>query len=222
MRPIPALRWAGFVPFAVASLVHVSFLAVGSAAPAALTKLLLMPLLAAGVLWAAWGDARDRRAALLLSALGLSWLGDEAALFFPVLPELPAMLAFFGIAHVLYIWLFLRHLARRPAHGWAILYGVWWIGMLAVLFPRLGALTAAVAVYGLVLGGTATSAARGNRITAAGGLLFLASDSVLAFRLFTPEAMPDWTSPLVMLTYCLGQGLLAAGVLVAIRGERHG
>jgi hypothetical protein len=53
-----------------------------------------------------------------------------------------------------------------------------------------------------------------------GSVFFLASDSVLAFRLFMPEAMPDWTSPLVMLTYCLGQGLIAAGVLVGIRVQR--
>ena len=40
-------------------------------------------------------------------------LGDSAGAFFPGLPELPLMLAFFGLAHLAYIALFLRFLARR-------------------------------------------------------------------------------------------------------------
>ncbi len=34
-----------------------------------------------------------------------------------------------------------------------------------------------------------------------------------------PEVMPDWTSPLVMLTYTLGQGLIAAGAVTALRAR---
>ena len=66
-------------------------------------------------------------------------------------------------------------------------------------------------------GRTAAGAARCHPVIAWGGVFFLASDTILAFRLFVPDAMPDWTSPLVMLTYCLGQGLIAAGVLLAAR-----
>ncbi|UUT35135.1 lysoplasmalogenase [Microbacterium elymi] len=54
---------------------------------------------------------------------------------------------------------------------------------------------------------------------AIGALLFLASDTLLAFRLFLPDAMPGWTSPVVMLTYTAGQGLIAAGALAALRRE---
>jgi hypothetical protein len=32
-----------------------------------------------------------------------------------------------------------------------------------------------------------------------------------------PEAMPHRTSPLVMVTYCAGQGLIAAGTIAALR-----
>ncbi|MGB4135732.1 MAG: lysoplasmalogenase family protein [Microbacterium sp.] len=53
-----------------------------------------------------------------------------------------------------------------------------------------------------------------------GGAFFLASDSVLAFRLFLPDAMPAWTSPAVMLTYTLGQGLIIAGSLLALRTRK--
>ena len=61
------------------------------------------------------------------------------------------------------------------------------------------------------------AAARCHPLVAAGGAFFFASDAILAFRLFRPDSMPDWTSPLVMLLYCLGQGLLAAGVIIADR-----
>ncbi len=51
-----------------------------------------------------------------------------------------------------------------------------------------------------------------------GGAFFLACDTILAFRLFTPDEIARLdASPLVMLTYCLGQGLIAAGVMVADR-----
>jgi hypothetical protein len=51
---------------------------------------------------------------------------------------------------------------------------------------------------------------------AIGAAVFLVSDTVLAFLLFTPSLMPAWTDPLVMLTYCTGQGLIAAGVIIAL------
>ena len=127
------------------------------------------------------------------------------------------MLLFFGLAHLCYIWLFWRVIPVRRVPGWALAYGLWWIGLLIILWPTLGGLLVPVAIYGVVLGGTAVAASRCHPLVAAGGALFLASDTVLAFRLFTPDAMPGWTSPLVMLTYCLGQGMIAAGVLAADR-----
>jgi uncharacterized membrane protein YhhN len=127
------------------------------------------------------------------------------------------MLLFFGLAHIAYIWLFVRHAAVRPLPTWALVYAAWWAGLLLVLWPHLGGLAIAVALYGLVLGGTAASSTRCHPLVAWGGVLFLASDSILAFRLFLPDAMPGWTDPLVMITYCAGQGLIAAGVVVSAR-----
>lgn len=212
-------RWAwGFAPFAALSLVHVVLLAVASplAAP---TKLTLMPALAIGVLWAGRGTRWGRGPTLLLLALAFSWLGDGAAVFFPALPELPMMLACFGLAHLAYTWLFVRVIAERPLPPWTLVYAVWWGVLLAVLFPRLGSLTIAVAVYGALLATTAATAARAGSLVAVGGAFFLASDTLLAFRLFTPDAMPDVTSPLVMLTYTLGQGLIAAGAMRSVRAR---
>jgi len=209
--------WIGFAPFALVSVVHVIALAVDAEAVAGPTKLFLMPLLAVAVLWGGRGSRGGLPYTLLFAAIALSWLGDGAGTFFPAAPTVPMMLLFFGLAHVCYIWLFWRLIPARRVPAWAAVYGLWWIALLAVLWPHLGGLLIAVALYGLILGGTAVAASRCHPLVAWGGALFLASDTILAFRLFLPDATPEWTSPLVMLTYCLGQGLIAAGVVVADR-----
>ena len=127
------------------------------------------------------------------------------------------MLLFFGLAHLCYIWLFWRILAVRRVPPWAVVYGLWFGILLAILWPTLGGLLIAVAVYGLVLGATAVSASRCHPLIAWGGAFFLASDTILAFQIFMPDAAPVWASPVIMFTYCLGQGLIAAGVVVADR-----
>lgn len=212
--------WIAFAPYIVMSVVHVGALAVGSDALAGPTKLALMPLLAVAVVWGARGTTWTTAHTLLVAAIGLSWIGDGAATFLPWLPTVPMMLLFFGLAHLCYIALFWRRLAVRRVPVWAVVYAAWWGVLLAVLWPHLGGLVLAVAVYGLVLGGTAVAASRCHPLIAWGGAFFLASDSLLAFRLFLPDTMPDWTSPAVMFTYCLGQGLIAAGVLVSTRVRR--
>jgi hypothetical protein len=215
-RSIPprTLLLLAFVPYLAMSIVHVIALATGSdlASP---TKLWLMPLLAIPVLV----SLRRHPAlaiALLLAAIALSWLGDGAGAFFPDGPELPLMLLFFGLAHIAYIVLFARVLRRRRMPWWALVYAAWWIAMIIALGPHTGALLPAVAAYGIVLGGTAAFAARCHPLVITGGVFFLLSDTILAFRLFLDD-MPAWTSPLVMLTYTLGQGLIVASALASLR-----
>lgn len=210
--PIP-LIWA-FLPYVIASVFHVTVLALGSplAGP---SKLVLMPLLAVPVVLA-WRWMRPEVSILLLVAVIFSWLGDGAGAFFPAGPELPLMLAFFGLAHIAYIVLFARHLVRTRVPWWALAYVAWWVGMVTFLGPSTGSLFFAVAGYGVVLAGTAIFAARCTPLIAVGGAFFLLSDTILAFRLFLP-GMPTWTSPAVMLTYTLGQGLIVAGALLALR-----
>lgn len=212
---LTSLVWA-FLPFAVVSILHVVLLATGSplAGP---TKLLLMPLLALPVLLSARRLTPRSTLFLLLAAVLFSWLGDGAGAFFPAAPELPLMLLLFGIAHVAYIALFARHLAVRRMPWWALVYVAWWIAMIAFLGPHTGGLLIGVAIYGLVLGGTAAFSARCHPLIAVGGAFFLMSDTILAFRLFLPDSLPSWSSPAVMLTYTLGQGLIVAGALIALR-----
>ena len=215
------LLWA-FLPYVVVSIVHVAALAARSPLGPP-TKLALMPLLALPVVAFATRLRPWVTVILLLAAIALSWLGDGAGTFFRTDDELPLMLLFFGLAHVAYIVLFWRYLHRRRFPWWALIYAGWWVGMLSVLWPYTGTLLPAVAAYGLVLGGTAALAARCHPLVAWGGAFFLLSDTVLALRLFLPFDLPHWTSPLVMLTYTLGQGLIVAGAIVTLRkkaGER--
>ncbi|NLG48072.1 lysoplasmalogenase [Gordonia sp. (in: high G+C Gram-positive bacteria)] len=205
------LAWALYV---IVAVVHVVALAVESpiAGP---TKLLLMPFLAVPVVMTA-GSTRSRATtALLLFALLFSWLGDGAGTFFPGGPELPLMLGFFGVAHLVYIVLFVRVIPSRRQPRWTLVYVCWWIAMLAVVGPHAGGLFVALAMYGVVLAGTAATAARSNAVVAIGGALFLVSDSLLAFRIFLPDAAPGWFGPAVMATYAAGQGLIVFGVLRA-------
>lgn len=211
-----AVAWVrvAWVPFVVVAVVHVAALIVQSswAGP---TKLALMPLLALPVLIAAPRLRPPAITGLLLVAMTLSWLGDGAGALFPGGPELPLMLAFFGLAHLAYIALFVRFLGSGGWRRWALLYGVWWVAMVAVIGPHAGGLLVAVAIYGVVLAGTAATGARCGPVVGIGAAFFLASDSLLAFRLFVPDAAPGWFSPAVMAAYTLGQGLIVAGVLRA-------
>lgn len=210
-----------WMPYIALAIVHVTALAVGSDIGQP-TKLTLMPLLALPVLYAARHLRPRAVIALLLGALLFSWLGDGAGAFFPNAPELPLMLLFFGIAHIAYIVLFLRFARLRRMPWWTLAYVAWWIGMLWLLGPHTGGLLFAVAAYGLVLAGTAATSARCHPIVAVGGTFFLASDSILALRLFLPEGLPGWMGPAVMLTYTLGQGLIVYGVLRSLsRNERR-
>ncbi|WP_435745822.1 lysoplasmalogenase family protein [Microbacterium sp. PMB16] len=215
-RALPStIMWA-FLPYVAASALHVILLAVNSplAGP---TKLLLMPLLAIPVVASVRRLAPPLASILLVAALLFSWLGDGVGAFFPLAPELPLMLLFFGIAHLAYIVLFVRFIPRRRMPWWALVYAAWWVAMLVALGPHTGGLLIAVAVYGLVLGGTAAFSARCHPVVAVGGAFFLASDTLLAFRLFLPDSLPSWSNPAIMLAYTIGQGLIVAGALITLR-----
>lgn len=217
-------RWWGFGLYALVSAIHIVSGVVGPDVIVFPTKLMLMPALAIAALWALRGSfdtsTATRAASVLFVALAFSWLGDGAGFFFPFLDdELPAMLLCFGLAHPAYILLFLRFLPRRAVPRWTLIYAAWWVLMVAVLWPSLGALAIAVALYGLVLGGTAVAATRGGAITTAGGAFFLASDTILALRLFLPDQTGLLAGPWVMLTYTIGQGLLAYGIVRLLREE---
>lgn len=213
-QPDP-LVWA-FLPYIAVSAIHVTLLGLDSPA-AGPTKLLLMPALAVPVLVSLRQIRKRTAGALILAAIAFSWLGDSAGALFPAAPEVPLMLMFFGIAHLAYITLFVRHLALRRMPWWALVYAAWWVAMVTFVGPHAGGLLIAVAIYGLVLGATAAFSTRCHPLIAIGGAFFLASDTLLALRLFLPGSLPAWGSPTIMATYTVGQGLIIAGALITLR-----
>ncbi|MBF9069343.1 lysoplasmalogenase [Streptacidiphilus sp. NEAU-YB345] len=181
-----------------------------------LTKPLLMPLLALAI--------RPRAPKLLLGALLASCLGDTMLLFGGA--WFLVGMGGFAAAHVCYITLFRRSLPRlRSRRGGGLrrggrravaaigCYAVAWATLITLLWPDLApGLRIPVACYSLLLAGTATTSLAAGIRTGVGGGLFLLSDSLIATGLANWPQLPAadfW----IMLTYLVGQYLLATGSL---------
>lgn len=165
------------------------------------TKPLLMPVLAAD---------RDRptQTALAFSAAGdVALLADGRGAFTAGLG------AFLG-AHLAWI----RALRGRPGVGrlartpaLALPYGAAWLGLNAVLWQRTGPDRWPVVVYSAVLATMAATALdTDDGAAAAGGALFMASDTLLALERFADVHLAGHEG-LVMASYTAAQALLAAG-----------
>ncbi len=120
--------------------------------------------------------------------------------------------------------LFSTSVRRRAIPWWTILYAALVVVLAISLWPRLGDLQLPVAVYGVVLALTAMTSARVNAVTAVGGAAFLLSDSLLALRMFWPDAIDavvrdPWQDFAIMLLYCLGEGLIAVGAMRRLGGS---
>jgi len=211
-------RWWGFPAFVAVSVVHLVALAVGSDAVSVPSKALLMPTLLVALLL---GLPRIRGEIAVFAGLALvfSTTGD-------VLLGAPGDVAFliglaaFSLAHVAYLLLYLKPL-RRGRIGWrGLLYAVWLVILVLVLLPHVGGLAVPVALYGVLLCGAAAAALATTPLVAAGALLFLVSDTLLALRFFLP-GFSFWQQDFViMLVYLSAQGLIIAGtVLVAQRAD---
>ena len=210
-------RWWAFLPYAVVGVLHLVGLFDGVSWLSGGTKVLLMPALLLGVLV----GLRTRRSEVALwGSVGIlfSWAGD-VLLSSPGEVGFIAGLGGFMLAHVAYLVLFLRPLRRGPIPIAALALVVWWIALLALLWPYLGSLLVPLAVYGLVLGSSTAASFGTSRIIAAGALFFLLSDTLLSFKLFVPE-FAMWQSDFwIMLGYIVGQGLIGYG---AVRQSNRG
>lgn len=214
-RPLPA-----FTPYIVVTVVHLIAVAADADQVVAATKPLLMPALLVALML----GLPVRRSLLLLwggLALTFSWLGD-------VLLQSPGELGFligigaFGLAHLAYIALYLGPLRTQRMPRWGMAIGIvvgiaWWGSMVAALALWLGSLLVPVAVYGLILGAAAVTALATRPVVAIGAGVFLASDTLLAFDRFLPGFSVLDVDLWIMLLYCLGQGLIIAGVVTVAR-----
>lgn len=165
-----------------------------------LTKPLLMPTLLVG------RDPATQRALALGGAADVALLGESQAAF-------TAGLATFLAGHVAWIVALRRRggggfLRSHPAA--ALPYAIAWIGLNAYLWPRTGRDRYPVLAYSAALTAMALTALDSGRLpTAAGGGLFLTSDTLLALERFAGVELPA-REGLVMATYTAGQALLAS------------
>ncbi|MDH6227594.1 MULTISPECIES: lysoplasmalogenase [Streptomyces] len=210
-RRAPRLRKALFAAFLLASAVNLVTVSTGHGTVETVSKALLMPLLAATA--AAAGAPRT-----LLVALAFGWGGDvmlsvggDAFL---------AGMASFAVGHVAYLSLFRRHGAgrsRAESAGTAVVYAAGLAVLMVLLLPGLPAgLRLPVAGYSCLLTAMAWASGRTGRLAAAGGALFLVSDSLIAAEMAGRGPLPVhglW----VMATYLAAQALLTAGVLGHVR-----
>lgn len=185
-------------------------------------KPFLIPLLLLGVFF--YGNFPSKK--FLLTVLTFSWIGDIILLFADrdEMYFIVGLVAFL-ISHVVYIITFSKQLKIRTQKNKA----VFWIGvtviivylltMLTILLPSLGDLKIPVFVYALVISTMLLFAFKGfliweepaNWYILLGAIIFVSSDSILAFDKFYAPIIQG--SFLIMVTYLLAQYLIVRGVL---------
>jgi uncharacterized membrane protein YhhN len=170
---------------------------------------------------------RRRQSGLIAAGMAKGFLGDLIMAEVIRLPEhvLFGMLAF-GMGHTLYIGAFLRRAQASAPHStkerWTALSAAGLIAILGwwalVRNPKFSpALNYGALAYALLLssmsGLAAALAAQDRRYTpvAIGGTLFLASDMLLASRLFRGTHFPQ-IGDVIWLTYIGGQALIVGGI----------
>jgi uncharacterized membrane protein YhhN len=163
---------------------------------------------------------------ILLTALFFSWIGDIILLF----TDKGELYFIFGLvafllSHLVYILLFSKQKNTRINEKKEI----FWLGILAILayffimidtlFPKLGDLKIPVIVYAVVITtmlffafkGSLKWATPANNYILFGAIVFVSSDSILAFNKF--YAPITHASFYIMLTYCLAQYSIVSGIL---------
>jgi uncharacterized membrane protein YhhN len=185
-------------------------------------KPILLPILVAAV---AVSESFPTKK-ILLTALTFSWIGDIILLF----ADKGELYFIFGLvafllSHLVYIALF----SKQPNTRISKKKETFWLGILAILayffimidtlFPKLGDLKIPVLVYAVVITtmlffafkGSLKWAIPANKYILIGAIVFVSSDSILAFNKF--YAPITHASFYIMLTYCLAQYLIVKGIL---------
>jgi len=162
---------------------------------------------------------------LVMAGLIISWLGD-VVLLLSTRSELffSAGLGAFLIAHLFYIAAYLRTVRQAPGEaflrrqpGWLLPFLLLFAGLYGLLYPGLGSMRVPVFVYTAVILLMAIFALnRKDRVPETsftpcflGALLFILSDSLLAFDKFLLPV--PYAGALVMSTYVAAQYLIIEG-----------
>ncbi len=204
----PARAWtAGFALALVADLAAVTL---GADGARWVTKPALM-LLLIGLLAVSAPPGRSAR--MLGAGLVLAWAADIALLVDGTAAFLTGM-ALFGLMQLDYMAVFVRAGAlERLRRRWPVpaAYLVFWIGANLILWPRLDALAAPIAVYSLLLVAMGAAASGLGRRAAVGGALFVVSDLMLGVGVAGLDF--PLRDQAVMATYGAAQLLIVLGCL---------
>lgn len=204
------------------SLIYLLIILFGKVEIAWFLKPFLLPFL----ILAVYIHERFSTKNILLAALTLSWIGDIILMFADKgeLYFIAGLLAFL-LSHISYIILFSKQLKINLQKS-KIIY---WIGvtaialylivMMLILLPSLGDLKAPVFVYALTISIMLLFALKGflnwqkpaSIYILIGAIIFVASDSILAFDKF--YAPLKCSSFLIMVTYLIAQYLIVTGIL---------
>lgn len=201
-----------------ASVTHLTACGLGKSRLRYVTKLLLMPILAA-----LYCVLAEHQAPAVLAAMLCGWFGDFFMIYKHRDSFLAAGMAAFGLGHILYV----AHIGVIAAAAGPKLF----TAAAATLVPAAVVVAIFVALYrripsqlrlpgllyGLLLaslGSAAYIALRagvpGGAYLLAGGCLFLCSDGILAFETFR-DGDSNLADVAVMLTYIAAQTLLVVG-----------
>lgn len=196
--------------------VHLAAQAAGAEAWTRPTQVLLAPVLAVVLLVAPVPASRLTR--LVLLGLVLSWLGDWLPAVVGEDAAFVAMVGAFALAQASYAAAFWPLRADSvTGTGWPVAYGLAAAALVLVCAPGADGLLAAVVGYAVVITVMAVLATGVHPLAAVGGVVFMASDALIALEAF----VPDWDLPAqsfwVMATYGVAQLMLVLGVLARAR-----
>ena len=204
------------------SLVYLSFLFFGNEN----TVWFLKPFLLLFLLLAVCFYERFTTKRVLLMALTLSWIGDIILMFADKgeLYFIAGLIAFL-LSHISYIILFSKqlkiYLKKTKIIFWVGVTTItfYLIVIMLILLPSLGDLKIPVFVYALTISIMLLFALKGflnwqkpaSICILIGAIIFVASDSILAFdKFYTPL---QYSSFLIMVTYLTAQYLIVTGIL---------
>lgn len=209
------------IAYIIDCIVQLGALAVGNLTVAHLSKPLLLPLLMAVVI--AQGGLRTHPSIpWLVAGQFFSFLGDVA-----LIPDgqlwFSAGIGMFLVTHICYIVGFFKLGARQGLRDrrWVlVVYPAFWLIANAALWSGLGPMRLPIAIYSAALVTMALCSMSLGTMLGIGGTLFMFSDLLIgegvAYGSFTGSTV------LIMLTYTVGQGLIALAWLQRIDGAAAG
>ncbi len=205
---------SGFILLGISALLAFFYLMTGYGLPVEYPG--TVALKASGILLLAVYAAR-KNAYLLAMALALSAIGDAMLALEP--ERMTLGIASFGLAHLLYGWIFLRILRSTGVRSpWgvplALVILVYGVLVLYWFQPGMGDLRVPATIYnGIILVMAALAVlSRARWLAVIGALLFVASDSLIALDLFK-DYDPAWRGPAVWISYVAAQFCLTLGLL---------